>query len=352
VESYANLGDGALDPTDCGLYSPGTYRQDPQVTPFDRDRRIPWVWGHSLRDDRPILVPRRLCYYSTGAAGDNFVFSTSNGSALGSCLEEAILFALLELIERDAFLLGWYGGARLTEIDLASCRNARVSAMLDRARLYGYDVHAFDNRIDLAVPVVTGLAVRRDGGPGALSFAAGASLDSDAAVEAALSEVLTYIPQLHRQTVRRWDELEAMADDYTKVRQLVDHSGLFGLPRMREYAGRYLDDPPRAAMHELYGEDASAASHADLLDDLRWCQRELVDAGHDVIIVDQTTPEQRWLGLRAVCAIVPGLLPIDFGWARQRALEMPRLRSAFRRAGWRRTDLTDAEIRRVPHPFP
>ncbi|MGJ3558331.1 hypothetical protein ACR6C2_02505 [Streptomyces sp. INA 01156] len=50
--------------------------------------------------------------------------------------------------------------------------------------------------------------------------------------------------------------------------------------------------------------------------------------------------------------VVPGLLPIDFGWNRQRALLMPRLRTALRRGGHRGRDLTDAEIRRAPHPFP
>ena len=71
-----------------------------------------------------------------------------------------------------------------------------------------------------------------------------------------------------------------------------------------------------------------------------------------MIVVDQTTPEQLRSGLRTVCTLVPGLLPIDFGWNRQRALHMPRLRTAFRRAGWRSTDLAEGEIRRVPHPFP
>ena len=69
-------------------------------------------------------------------------------------------------------------------------------------------------------------------------------------------------------------------------------------------------------------------------------------------MVDQTTPEQARLGLRTVCTIVPGLLPIDFGWSRQRALTMPRLRTAWRRAGRRPDDLGEDEIRRVPHPFP
>lgn len=32
-------------------------------------------------------------------------------------------------------------------------------------------------------------------------------------------------------------------------------------------------------------------------------------------------------------------------------LHMPRTRNAFRRAGWRTTDLDDSELHRVPHPF-
>jgi ribosomal protein S12 methylthiotransferase accessory factor len=63
--------------------------------------------------------------------------------------------------------------------------------------------------------------------------------------------------------------------------------------------------------------------------------------------VDQTTPQQRRTGLRTVCAIVPGLPPMDFGWARQRALRMPRLRDA-----WRRRGVAVDTARRVPHPFP
>ncbi len=71
-----------------------------------------------------------------------------------------------------------------------------------------------------------------------------------------------------------------------------------------------------------------------------------------MVVVDQTMPEQRALGLTTVSVLVPGLLPIDFGWTRQRALRMPRLRTALREAGLRATDLTDADLNLAPHPFP
>ncbi|MFC4494966.1 TOMM precursor leader peptide-binding protein [Streptomyces ovatisporus] len=353
TEAYSNIREQALDPAECGFYAPETYRDDPMVAPFDPDREIPWVWGFSLRDERPVLVPARLAYYSAGLAADNFVFECSNGCAIGSCLEEAVLGGLLELVERDAFLLAWYGGTPLTEIDLRSAGDGPVAAMAARAAMQGYDVHAFDNRIDLAVPVVTALAVRRDGGPGSFSFGAGASLDPRAALEGALSEVLTYIPHLPRQVAERRAELEAMADDFGKVLHLKDHAQLYGLPRMTRHVRTYLEPPRVRTADSLWSEwEQRRPRTGDLADDLALCRDELVRAGHDVIVVDQTTPEQERIGLCTVATVVPGLLPIDFGWRRQRAPLMPRLRTAARRAGLRATDLTDAEIRMVPHPFP
>ncbi|MET9094071.1 TOMM precursor leader peptide-binding protein [Streptomyces cyaneofuscatus] len=355
VDSYRNLAEQgqALNPADCGFYAPETYASDPLVSPFDPDRAIPWVWGHSLRDDRPVLVPARLAHYSAGVDADNFVFECSNGSATGGSLEEAILFGLLELVERDAFLLAWYGRARLTAIDLTTATTPAVRSMLDRAALHGYDVHAFDTRMDLAVPVVTALAVRRDGGHGTLSFSAAAGFDPADTVEAALSEVLTYIPHLPYQVAERRTELEAMERDFSKVLHLKDHAQLYGLPSMVRHAAEYLEPEAVLPLEEVFADwQPLRPRTGDLMDDLRCLRDQLTGVGYDVIAVDQTTPEQHRMGLHTVSTTVPGLLPLDFGWTRQRALHMPRLRTALRAAGRRADDLPEAEIKAVPHPFP
>jgi ribosomal protein S12 methylthiotransferase accessory factor len=351
VDSYASLAGQALDPRDCGVYEPRTYLDDATLREFSPEQRLPWVWGHSLRDKRPILVPARLSYYASGTASDNFVLECSNGCASGSSLEEAILFGLLELIERDAFLLAWYGGADLTLIDLDSIDDPAIRSMVDRAALSGYDLRVFDNRIDLPVPVATGVAIRRDGGLGRLCFAAAASLDPETAISAALSEILAYAPSLPGQARAREAELRAMAGDFSKVTELPDHSALFSLPEMAKHAHRYLRPTPSVPVGEVYRSWQPPVGR-DLLDDLRRCQEAVTDAGCDVIVVDQTCPEQEQMGLHSVCVIAPGLVPIDFGWTKQRALSMPRTRKAFRLAGWRTTDLDDAELHRVPHPFP
>ncbi|MFI7276947.1 TOMM precursor leader peptide-binding protein [Streptomyces sp. NPDC049879] len=337
-------GTAVLDPGDCGAYAPETYRDDPMVDPFDPGRPIPWLHGWSLRDERPVLVPARLVHYSAGVAADNFVFECSNGCATGGHPAEAVLHGLLELVERDAFLLAWYGRRRPPRIDLATCRTPGIRAALDRAALLGYDVHAYDTRADLPVPVVTALAVRRDGGEGLLSFGAAAGFDPEQTVAGALSEVLTYIPHLPFQVRERRAELEAMAEDFTRVRELKDHAQLYGLPRMARHAEPFLAPSPARPLAEVFaGWERARPRTLDLLDDLRLLRDGLAGAGHDVIAVVQTTPEQRAAGLHTVATLVPGLLPLDFGWNRQRALRMPRLRALCG---------PGAGAHAVPHPFP
>ncbi|WP_435735403.1 TOMM precursor leader peptide-binding protein [Cellulosimicrobium sp. PMB13] len=347
MAAYTDLEGFALDPSSCGFYPPAAYEADPMIAPFSASAVIPWVWGYSLRDERPILVPRRLSHYSSGAEHDNFVLTTSNGCATGSTLEEAVLHGVLELVERDAFLVGWYGNADLPEIDLASVPSAVVTAMADRAELQGYRVHAFDNRIDMRIPAVTALAVRSDGGLGMLSFAAAAHFDPVRAIEGAIEEALTYLPHQAKTTATRRKDLEAMARDYSLVQGLPDHAALFGLPGMSRFADSYLHPSRVSTLDALFREWEEVRPRSlDLRDDLRACLDELAD--YDVIVVDQTAPEQEPMGLRTVCVIVPGLVPFDFGWTRQRALTMPRTRSALQTSG----ALSAGDLRRVPHPFP
>jgi ribosomal protein S12 methylthiotransferase accessory factor len=341
-------GEHALDPRDCGEYPDATYDSDPVLRRFSPEAEIAWVHGHSLRDDRPILVPARSAYYGQRSTSDDFVFECSNGCATGSCLEEAVLHGLLELIERDAFLLGWYSGQPQVGIhpETLPVRGART--LLDRAALHGYDVRLVDSRVDLSVPVVTAVAMRRDGGPGTISFAAGAALDPAAAAVAALSEVLTYIAHLRGDAEVRRDEVTGLAEDFARVRSLRDHALLYAHPDSAAHARRFLEPARMLAYGEVYDDPAPTT---DLRQDLDRVCGEIVGAGCDVIVVDQTTPEQARLGLTTVRTIAPGLLPIDFGWGRQRALAMPRLREAHHRAGLAKRDLTDDDLHRVPHPF-
>ncbi|MFD7989825.1 TOMM precursor leader peptide-binding protein, partial [Kitasatospora indigofera] len=363
VAAFDDLGGQALDPRDCGLYSAEFHRAEPGVRPFAPDRPIPWVWGWSLRDRRPLLVPEILTYYhAPGGLENRFVQESSNGCASGGCLEEAVYFGLMEAVERDAFLLAWYGRLELPELDVRDAARPGIAAMVDRLAMYGYRARFFDTRTTFPVPVVTAVAERIDGGLGRLCFGAGASLDPEAALWAGLCEIATDAVNLRRRTAREERRLRAMAEDFDRIQVLHDHPLVYGLPEMARYADFLL--APRAAgggrgpagLDSLRRPGPTGAAviepSGDLREDLLACVDAVTGAGFDVVVVDQTMPEQRDLGLHTASVLVPGLLPIDFGRSRQRALSMPRLRTAPREAGLLPRDLRADEVNPAPHPFP
>ncbi|MGW8992240.1 TOMM precursor leader peptide-binding protein [Streptomyces zhihengii] len=357
LDALTARGERALDPRVVGLYSPEFHRANPRVTPFTPDREIPWVWGWSLRDREPVLVPEVLTYYHAPGLENRFVQESSNGCASGGSLAEAAYFGLMEVVERDAFLLAWYGRQPLPEIDPRTSGSRRTRHMVDRLEMYGYEARFFDTRISFPVPVVTGVAVRPDGGPGRMCFGAGAGLDPEAALAGALCEIATDAVNLQSRTERDEERLRAMAYDFDKVEALHDHPLSYGIPEMGDHAHFLLGEPgaprpPKRTLADVYGDGSLLPVSDDLLEDLTRCADVVAAAGFDVIVVDQTMPEQRRLGLHTVSVLVPGLLPIDFGWTRQRALGMPRLRTALREAGLRDRDLVPEDFNPAPHPFP
>ncbi|MBC6467890.1 TOMM precursor leader peptide-binding protein [Actinomadura alba] len=339
----------------CGLYDPDFYRMhSDKYVPWSENPRVPWVWGWSLRDDRAVLVPEQLVYYLDHRTDHrNTVQECSNGCASGSSVTEAVLHGLLELVERDAFLISWYSGLTPTEIDLDTVDHPLVQQMRAHVDLQGYDLRCFDIRVDLPVPAVGAVGVRRDGGPGRLCFAGGASLDPADAVRAAVCEVASYVTGFEDRVTASLEHAEHMVTDYRHVTELEHHALLFGMPEMARHAEHWLRQSHRTPLDDAF---ADWAAGREPVTDLATPTQEIVGLfagrGFDTVVVDQTTPEQRSMGLHTVATLAPGLIPIDFGWQRQRVLSMPRTLWAPYQAGLTSRPLTPEQLHLVPHPFP
>ncbi|MFG2623309.1 TOMM precursor leader peptide-binding protein [Streptomyces sp. NPDC048507] len=342
----------ALDPRDTVLYEEGFHDRDHArpFVPFAPAGEISWVWGHSFARGGPLLVPAQLAYYGPHPLREQFVLGSSSGCATGGCLEEAALHGLFELIERDAFMVAWYSAATLPEIDPATCTDPQTVAAIDRMRALGYDVRLFDLRLDLPVPIVLCVARLRTPGPGNLCMSAGVGPEPEDAALAAVREVASYLPGFAERTERDRAGLLPLVDDYTEVTELDHHGALYGLPQM---AGRSPFPGPRTTTRPLRETfaDWSPPRHGDLRDQLLHYVDLVRTVARDVVVVEQTCPEQRGARVSTAAVIAPGLVPIDFGWDYQRVLHTQRLRTAAWRAGKRSAPLSEDEIHRHPHPF-
>ncbi|MBT2207840.1 TOMM precursor leader peptide-binding protein [Actinomadura sp. NEAU-AAG7] len=350
--SHTELRDRALDPVELGLYPPE--RQPPGYEPFDPDRRYDWVWGYSFRRDAPILVPETYAYYRVHASGKGrFVYEISNGCALGGCREEAILHGVLEVAERDAFLMTWYARMPVPRIDLGSARGPTVPLIAEAIRAEtGYDVMAFDTTLEQGIPCAWVMAVdpsSRDDRPAAVC-AAGSHLDPESAVENALSELGSILPDLVRRYPAERERARAMVDDPSRVREMADHSLLYGTREAFSRLDFLVGTPHTVRFADM--RRPAALRHTDLGDDLRELARRYLDAGLDVIVVDQTTPEHRAFDLSCVKVIIPGTLPMTFGHDQRRVDGIPRLRDVPHRLGYRDAPLEPSDANPHPHPFP
>lgn len=350
--SYHDLLGSAIDPRSLGTYDPEFLRHaEGSLRPFDPELVLPWVWAASLTGAVPKLVPEHCVYYGLNAqeSGPTFVYESSNGCAVGRSLTEAALYGLLELIERDAFLLSWYRQLPLRPIELHRGCPPATRWRLERIEAQtGYRVMAYDLMLDLQIPAVWVMATDTTGQPlrpGSV-HAAAAHLNPVAALNGALHELASGIPYACKVYPDRRPALLGQLEDPFQVRRMPDHAALYWLPETFDRFAFLATGAEPVGLPELASR-APAAS-ADLLQDLELLLRRFTGAGLEVLMVDQTAPEHRAGGLHCVKMIVPGLLPMTFGHAHRRLDHLPRLRSVPPAFG----GSAGQTVNPHPHPFP
>lgn len=346
------LGAQAMDPTLSLAYNEESFARKLGLTRFGPDLACNWTWGHSLKQGRPVLVPTALAFYHRPGASDpvKLVDNNSSGCAMGSCVEEALLKSLLELIERDSFVITWLRMLSLPKIDPASVADDRVQLLASRLDYLGVDLSLLDARLDIDVPVIIAVARRRDKGLGAMAIGAAAHINPVEAIRSAMLEAATSITELPALVRHSEKHVHALAEDQYRVTTVMDHQMLYGLAAMAEQT-RWLDvNTTVRSLAQAYPEWRPGIA-IDVGAEVTRLRQMLDRVGvEEVVVVDMTAREQRLIGLHTVRAIAPGLAPIDFGHPRNRAEALPRLWSAPLAAGF----LADrsAPLNPAAHPFP
>jgi ribosomal protein S12 methylthiotransferase accessory factor len=351
--AYADVADRALDPRTLGLYPDDWYDQpDFWFTRFDPERPAAWVWGYSFARDEPLLVPESYAYFGARPSHDlGFAYECSNGCAIGGCAAEAVLYGLLEVAERDAFLTTWYARLPVPKVDLGSAADRRSPLIAERIRHHlGYEVSVFVATMEQGLPVFLVLAVDRSGRRDRPRAFCGTA--THLIPERALRRALDELGPILEGHIDRYDEAEVapLVADPGRVRLLEHHPMLYGHPDAFDRFGFRPMDGPEVTMAEVTAGLAWPA-YDDLTDDLAELAGRYLGTGLDVIAVNTTAPEARAAGFTAVKVIVPGTVPMTFGHRYRRLHGLPRLLSRPRLLGFRDTDLSPGDLNPHPHPF-
>jgi ribosomal protein S12 methylthiotransferase accessory factor len=335
---YRELGEAAIHPAACLLFSETQYRERHDshahnsgcnyvAEPFDDIQVIEWSSVWSLRDHAVKYVPTALGYYSYPLPPEHrFCRADSNGSAAGNTLEEATLQGFLELVERDSVALWWYNRVARPAVDLTDFDEPYFRAFTTYYEQQGREVWVLDLTSDLGIPVFAAVSRRTDQAGEQLIFGFGAHLDPPIGILRALTEMtqgLRYMATVKDvDAVKDKDSEMQDAQRWWQSATLVQHPYLASAPQAATKTA--------AAYPRLWSED--------LREDVETCVAIAARHGLDTLLLDQTRPD---IGLSVVKVIVPGLRHFWRRLAPGRLYEVPV------RLGWLAAPLPEKQLNPV-----
>ena len=255
---------------------------------YNRNTEIAWVEAYEMFRGCPIWVPACAVFYPYYPDTDLQLFSFhTNGLASGNTMEEAILHALFEDIERDAWSIAEYRDRANADI-LIRDPDSVPARLMRKFGEQGIEIHLKDLTSDIGVPTIGAAAddtVTRD--PELLTIGVGTHLDPNIAAIRAITEVAQ-----SRATHKHGMKINAQIQKKTRE---------MGYDRIKQVNRMWFGENQK----KIYLEDIEDRSADYVLDDIETVLQALMDSGFEqVICADLTRPE---LGIPSVRMIVPGL---------------------------------------------
>jgi ribosomal protein S12 methylthiotransferase accessory factor len=337
ISSARALGDEAVHPASCMLFSPAQYamRSTWNATSapanripheFDDTAAVEWSPVWSLTHDAPRYVPTALCYlgYPYAPGEPRTCVATSSGIAAGNTLEEACLQATLELVERDAVALWWYSRARRPGVALETFVDPRIEALRDVYAGQHRELWVLDLTSDFEVPVFAAISRRTDSAAEEIVLGFGAHLDPRVGILRALSEMNQ---GLAGTLGRRRSSAAAPAD--RDASRWAREATVANQP--------YLLPSETVPAHSRDGyRDASSD---DLRDDVKTCRMALERRGLEMLALDLTRPD---VAMPVIKVFVPGLRPYVPRFAAGRLYDVPV------QLGWIPARLSEEQLNPLP----
>jgi ribosomal protein S12 methylthiotransferase accessory factor len=348
--TYHALEGEKINPETLGLLALPDHPENVEFTPFHKDLEMYWIEGFSHRTTDPVWIPECMVYYDpVGIEGLRLTPETSNGCALGAHPDEAFFFGLLELIERDAFSIIWYNQLPIQRIDPKTIDDDVFQFLLDKVYLENCSVFLFNMSLDITVPILMCICMRNDENLGAVTLGASAYPCSVKAARNSLIEATYFLSDFKNRTVTMEDELRVMAGDFGQVKDLSHHSYLYALPEMKQHLD-FLIQRPICSFQEAASNWCSFPQTHNLSDDLEFLVSLIEQQGLDVFGVSYPCSELKPFGLYSYRAVVPGLVPISFGFFQRKGLGLARIFDVPEKLGFPKKRMEALNL--VPHPFP
>lgn len=326
--TFTSLNDSAIDPRHIHPYVPEQFAYETGISAFAEDAVSTWVPVQSLRSGEQALLLADLAVFPY-CPSRRYAYANSSGIAAHSIRETAIENAAQELVERDAFMITWAN--RLAPRPVRVRREeGGLYERIEALKALGLTVSIGDIGFDFGfVPLVS--AVSRT--PPFFTCAAAYRLDAMSALDHALMEVESKVFCWLRDGPVHQCLLPAEADSPD------DHAAIYQNARWIEEAAFLLELEGHAKEIDEIAKRHGSAGESSLL-------TRLMDHGYEPFVLDLGKSP---VGVYAVRVVIPGLVPMAFGYGLD-ALGAGRLLSVPSRHGRVGAESVDT-LNRMLHPY-
>ncbi|GJL78057.1 MAG: hypothetical protein NPINA01_10460 [Nitrospinaceae bacterium] len=349
LSAFEKLDAEAVPPQSFALFSE-TQHADPEFpfSPMNELTPLRWVEGFSLTHDKPVFVPATFVYvpYEMEPHGESKVhFPISTGLACAPNLVSAIYKGILEVVERDAFMITWQNRISPVRLNLWSSDDPFVNRLLNLIKRVPVQCSAFVLTLDINIPFVMVVLQSTTDRPPYTIIGIGIDLDPTRAIVLALEEAYFSYVGMNRYIKKQSDFKPEPG--YRNVKTPIEHGFAHAVwPELRK-SSEFLFKSDK----ELSVEDLPNKFNQSMVTNVKYLVKLLQEKGLNAVIVDLTTPDINEVGFKVIRAVVPGLQPLDVSHE-YRYLGGRRLYAVPYESGLHQKPLTERELNSDPHLFP
>lgn len=317
----------------------------------DYNEKTPFLWvpGKEYSLDKAVWIPAQMVslqrFLSPNGEREPVIREqNTNAAAGGFTLDETILSAVYEAIERDSFLVYWLNNQPPQRVNPETCPNEAFQRMLRQVRRYRFEPVFLKTTTDIGVPACVCVLIDRGNGGPRLSVGAGAGNDPAAILLSAMMESLT----VQRSTSREFSEIPMPRIDEPfrdKTMSLGRRINLWRQPQMFPNIEAWLTGD-EVDFSEAFPNPRRFGSPKDELSYLANLLGAL-GPGYKIYYYEYQDPVLKRIGYHVVKVIIPELVHMYLTES-DASIGAKRLRSAPVAMGY-----TPAEKPNPwPHPFP
>ena len=348
VESrYASI--KVLGPSQIAGFSDEQKKRNSRMR-FDDNSVFHWERVKNLITGKTALIPAQLVYWRYKQDEPFIRESNTNGCGGGFSKNEAILSAIYEIVQRDAFLLYWYNHLPPPQIEKSTIPDETLQEHLAASQRYGFDIYFLNTTSDIGVFSCAAVIVDRNNHDFAPKISVGGGCSSNflSALKRSYIEAWSCYQWIRSRGVTvKFDENSYTPFDYSSGIDQTRRLSIWANHNMFEHFRFFLEGEKESFSEAInqFGTPPGLSTDQELNHVKN--RFSALGKGYEIYLYEARQAFLSKLGYHSVHVIIPEMIPL---WLSEGAAVSgaKRFQSAFPKFGKK----PQAPLFKFPHPFP